>query len=142
MFAKNHKSSYLYEYVLVLTTYLHCIDYNTNNLLVSKIINLKINIYWPYFTPAFIIRNPLSIYLKKPLFIYLSHYLYFRFEEYLLQQRELFAEEEIRTSFPKLISFVLQTEKLMTDNNKSGGASVQTGIHSYIHLLTIIPNLF
>lgn len=31
-----------------------------------------------------------------------------RFEDLLLQQRELFAEEEIRHSFPKLLAFVLQ----------------------------------
>lgn len=30
-----------------------------------------------------------------------------RFEDLLMQQRELFAEEEIRASFPKLITFVL-----------------------------------
>ena len=30
-----------------------------------------------------------------------------RFEDLLMQQRELFAEEEIRNSFPKLIAFVL-----------------------------------
>ena len=30
-----------------------------------------------------------------------------RFEDLLMQQRELFAEEEIRSSFPKLIAFVL-----------------------------------
>ena len=30
-----------------------------------------------------------------------------RFEDLLMQQREMFAEEEIKNSFPKLISFVL-----------------------------------
>jgi len=30
-----------------------------------------------------------------------------RFEDLLMQQRELFAEEEIRSSFPRLITFVL-----------------------------------
>ena len=42
-----------------------------------------------------------------------------KFEEYLLKQRELFAEEEIRTSFPRLISFVLQTEKALVESNSS-----------------------
>jgi hypothetical protein len=31
-----------------------------------------------------------------------------RFEDLLMQQREVFAEEEIKNSFPKLISFVLE----------------------------------
>jgi hypothetical protein len=31
-----------------------------------------------------------------------------RFEDLLMQQRELFAEEEIKAFFPKLIAFVLQ----------------------------------
>lgn len=31
-----------------------------------------------------------------------------RFEDLLMQQRELFAEEEVKASFPKLVSFVLQ----------------------------------
>ena len=38
-----------------------------------------------------------------------------RFEESLLRQRELFAEEEIRQSFPRLISFVAQTEKALSE---------------------------
>ena len=33
-----------------------------------------------------------------------------RFEELLLRQREIFAEEEIRLSFPRMVSFVIQTE--------------------------------
>jgi len=31
-----------------------------------------------------------------------------KFEDMLMQQRELFAEEEIKGSFPRLISFVVQ----------------------------------
>lgn len=34
-----------------------------------------------------------------------------RFEDLLMQQRELFAEEEIKCAFPKLLSFVSQTER-------------------------------
>lgn len=36
-----------------------------------------------------------------------------RFEDLLLQQREQFAEEEIRHSFPKLLAFVLQVRVLL-----------------------------
>ena len=35
-----------------------------------------------------------------------------RFEDLLMQQRELFAEEEVRYSFPKLITFVLTVSKI------------------------------
>jgi hypothetical protein len=35
-----------------------------------------------------------------------------RFEDLLMQQRELFAEEEVRNSFPKLINFVLAVRTL------------------------------
>jgi hypothetical protein len=31
-----------------------------------------------------------------------------KFEDLLMQQRELFAEDEVKASFPKLVSFVLQ----------------------------------
>lgn len=37
-----------------------------------------------------------------------------RFEDLLLQQREAFAEEEIRHSFPKLLAFVLQVKEKQT----------------------------
>jgi hypothetical protein len=42
------------------------------------------------------------------------------FETFLMQQRELFAEEEIKTFFPRLVSFVLQTEQVYTDAVASG----------------------
>ena len=44
-----------------------------------------------------------------------------RVEDLLMQQRELFAEEEIRGSFPSLISFVVQTEQAINDRAKEGG---------------------
>lgn len=47
-----------------------------------------------------------------------------RIEDLLMQQRELFAEEEIRASFPKLISFVVQTEQAMNDRSKEGGGAL------------------
>lgn len=46
-----------------------------------------------------------------------------RLEELLSRQREIFAEEEIRYSFPRLISFVLQTEQALASQNGSGGSS-------------------
>jgi len=44
-----------------------------------------------------------------------------RVEDLLMQQRELFAEEAIRASFPSLISFVVQTEQALNDRAKEGG---------------------
>jgi hypothetical protein len=44
-------------------------------------------------------------------------------EDLLMQQRELFAEEQIRSSFPNLISFVVQTEQALNSSSSSGGAS-------------------
>ena len=44
-----------------------------------------------------------------------------RVEDLLMQQRELFAEEAIRGSFPSLISFVVQTEQAINDRAKEGG---------------------
>ena len=44
-----------------------------------------------------------------------------KIEDLLMQQRELFAEEEIRASFPLLISFVVQTEQAM--NERVGGGA-------------------
>jgi vacuolar protein sorting-associated protein 52 len=38
-----------------------------------------------------------------------------KFEDILMQHREIFAEEEIKTSFPRLVSFVVQTELAMTE---------------------------
>ena len=35
-----------------------------------------------------------------------------RFEDLLMHQRELFAEEEIKISFPRLVDFVIMTEKV------------------------------
>jgi len=42
-----------------------------------------------------------------------------RFEDLLMQQREFFAEEEIRGAFPRLISFVVQTEQAINDANSA-----------------------
>ena len=40
-----------------------------------------------------------------------------KIEEFLMIQREMFAEEEVKTSFSKLISFVLQVKnKILTTN--------------------------
>lgn len=36
-----------------------------------------------------------------------------KLEEMLMQQRELFAEEALKESFPKLVSFVTETEQAM-----------------------------
>lgn len=38
-----------------------------------------------------------------------------KFEDLMMRQRELFAEEEIKTSFSRLISFVIQTEQAMAE---------------------------
>ena len=45
-----------------------------------------------------------------------------KFEDILMQQREIFAEEEIKNAFPRLISFVIQTENAMyeLENNDNG----------------------
>jgi hypothetical protein len=42
-----------------------------------------------------------------------------RFEDILMRQRELFAEEEVRGCFSKLISFVFQVEKDMVAGERS-----------------------
>lgn len=44
-----------------------------------------------------------------------------KIEDLLMQQKELFAEEAIRASFPRLISFVVQTEQAM--NERAGGGA-------------------
>jgi hypothetical protein len=44
-----------------------------------------------------------------------------RFEDLLMHQRELFAEEEIKSSFPRLVSFVVQTEQAMAELAMAGG---------------------
>jgi vacuolar protein sorting-associated protein 52 len=45
-----------------------------------------------------------------------------KFQDILLHQREIFAEEEIRSAFPKLISFVVQTEQAIASvENMQGG---------------------
>ena len=51
-----------------------------------------------------------------------------KFEDLLMQQREFFAEEELKYSFPRLIHFVLQTEQMIAINAMSG----------YIKLIIII----
>jgi hypothetical protein len=47
-----------------------------------------------------------------------------KFEDLLMHQRELFAEEEIKSSFPRLVSFVVQTEQAMAEFALAGGQSV------------------
>lgn len=47
-----------------------------------------------------------------------------KFEDLLMKQRALFAEEEIKSSFPRLISFVLQTEQANTEAAKSGAGNI------------------
>jgi hypothetical protein len=44
-----------------------------------------------------------------------------KFEDMLMQQRELFAEEAVKISFPKLIAFVIQTEERMANEVSSAG---------------------
>ena len=46
-----------------------------------------------------------------------------KFEDIFMHQRELFAEEEVKHSFPKLISFVLQTEQQITNENFATGST-------------------
>jgi hypothetical protein len=45
-----------------------------------------------------------------------------KFDDLLMQQRELFAEEEIRAFFPRLISFVVQTEQAMAEHIAAGNS--------------------
>ena len=47
-----------------------------------------------------------------------------KFEDILMQQREIFAEEEIKSSFPRLVSFVVQTESAMNELTVASGGSV------------------
>ncbi len=39
-----------------------------------------------------------------------------KFESLIMTQKELFAEEEIKTFFPRLVAFVLQSEKQMSES--------------------------
>jgi len=48
-------------------------------------------------------------------------------EDLLMQQRELFAEEQIRSSFPNLISFVVQTEQALNSSSSSSGGASKDG---------------
>ena len=50
-----------------------------------------------------------------------------RFEDLLMIQRELFAEEEVRGAFPRLISFVVQTEQAVADSNSAASAAAGGG---------------
>ena len=52
------------------------------------------------------------------------------FENLLVAQRELFAEEEVKTAFPRLISFVTQTEQLMNANAEGEQGQDQGGAGS------------
>jgi hypothetical protein len=47
-----------------------------------------------------------------------------KFEDILMKQREIFAEEEIKSAFPRLVSFVVQTESAMHELAMASGASV------------------
>eukprot|EP01038_Epipyxis_sp_PR26KG_P011064 gene11064-14850_t len=51
-----------------------------------------------------------------------------KFDDLLMQQREYFAEEEIRNYFPKLIGYVLQTEKLINDSPSEAKASIEEAV--------------
>ena len=54
-----------------------------------------------------------------------------KYEDLSMQQRELFAEEEVKHSFPNLVNFVLQTEQQIASNSGSGGrgrASLDEGV--------------
>ena len=44
-----------------------------------------------------------------------------KYEDLLMQQRELFAEEEVKHSFPNLVNFVLQTEQQIAAASGAGG---------------------
>ena len=43
------------------------------------------------------------------------------FEQMLLQQRELFAEESLKSAFPKLLTFVVQSEQALASSGGGGG---------------------
>jgi len=47
-----------------------------------------------------------------------------RVEDLLMTQRELFAEEEIRYSFPRLVDFVLKTEQAINENAAKARANL------------------
>jgi len=47
-----------------------------------------------------------------------------RFEELLLRQREMYVEEELVGSFPKLIAFVLETERTILASDKRAAGSL------------------
>jgi vacuolar protein sorting-associated protein 52 len=46
-----------------------------------------------------------------------------RFDELLLRQREMYVEEELAGSFPKLIAFVLETERSLVSADRAAAAS-------------------
>ena len=46
-----------------------------------------------------------------------------KFEDILMQQREIFAEEEIKCAFPRLVSFVVQTENAMYELENANNGS-------------------
>ena len=50
-----------------------------------------------------------------------------KFDDLLMQQRELFAEEEIKGSFPRLISFVVQTEQAIAEHSAATGGGGKGG---------------
>lgn len=53
-----------------------------------------------------------------------------KIEDLLMHKREFFAEEEIKSSFPRLVSFVLQTESAMNEMISATGADVTSSVSS------------
>ena len=45
-----------------------------------------------------------------------------KLEDMLMQHRELFAEDELKATFPRLVSFVTQTEQAMAASGNTSGA--------------------
>lgn len=50
------------------------------------------------------------------------------FDDLTMQQRESFSEDEIRTSFPRLISFVTQTEVAISEHVSVEGNNLNSGL--------------
>jgi vacuolar protein sorting-associated protein 52 len=54
------------------------------------------------------------------------------FEDYLSSQKELFAEEEVKQAFPRLVSFVAQTEQLINSSEGAGAELDETIVESLV----------
>ena len=50
------------------------------------------------------------------------------FEDLLAAQKEYFAEEEVTAAFPRLVSFVKQTEQMMNDLTLAEAAARRRGL--------------